>query len=81
MGAQQSKPTVTPEVVMHEKAVLERLRSLRLDEEDGYVCIGDEKRAATAVACDAASNREPEGLAVHLLESWQSKLLNDPKNR
>ena len=69
---------------MHEKAVLERLRSLRVDtdeEDDGYVCIGDEKRGATAVACDAASDREPEGLAVHLLESWQSKLLNDPKNR
>ena len=72
---------------MHEKAVLERLRSLsmdaREDDVDGYVHIGDENNAtaATAAAYGVTSDREPERLAVEVLESWQSKLLQDPKNR
>ena len=84
MGAQQSKSVpITPEAGMHEKAVLERLRSLRVDADDDaddYVHVGDEKNAAATIY-DAVSDREPEGLAVEVLESWQSKLLRDPKNR
>lgn len=63
---------------MHEKAVLERIRSLRVDDdaEENYVHVYSEKGLH-----DITSNWEPEGLAVTLVESWQSKLLQDPKNR
>lgn len=63
---------------MHEKAVLERIRSLQVDDdaEENYVHVYSEKGLH-----DITSNWEPEGLAVTLVESWQSKLLQDPKNR
>jgi bleomycin hydrolase len=71
MGAQPSKPT------LHEKAVMERLRSLQLQEDDEYVEItGDaEKRVVGPLT------REAQGLSVHVLESWQSAILKDPKNK
>lgn len=64
---------------MHEKAVLERIRALHTDDdfdEESYVSVHHEKPLR-----DMAFEREPEGLAVSTLESWQSKLLQDPKNR
>ncbi|RYP62744.1 hypothetical protein DL771_009589 [Monosporascus sp. 5C6A] len=78
MGAPQSK--VAPETAMHEKAVLERIQSLQIedtDSGDNYVYVDSEKGPIHNIASD----RQPEGLAIRLLESWQSKLLQDPKNR
>jgi bleomycin hydrolase len=77
MGAQQSKTTC--EMAMHEKAVLERLRMLQLEHnvtEDDFVHVDDEK-----VAFDGNLDRSPEGLSLQLTQDWQTKLLEDPKNR
>ncbi|KAI0399510.1 peptidase C1-like family protein [Xylaria palmicola] len=74
MGAQQSKPS--PE---SEKAALNRLRALQLDQrdvEDDFVHVDDEK-----VAFDGKLHRSPERLGIQLTQSWQTKLLEDPKNR
>ncbi|KAI1124208.1 peptidase C1-like family protein [Nemania abortiva] len=74
MGAQQSKPS--PEEA---KAILERLRALKLeqnDAEDGFICVDDEK-----VAFDGKLRRTPEELGIQLTYDWQTKLLEDPKNR
>ncbi|ORY60588.1 peptidase C1-like family protein [Pseudomassariella vexata] len=64
---------------MHEKAVLERLQSYQLNEdsaEDEFVHVGDEKASR-----DVRLDRHAEGLPVSLMASWQSRLLDDPKNR
>lgn len=79
MGSYQSK--VSPETALHEKAVLERLRSCHISsdeagEEDGFVHVGGEKAGR-----DGRLARAPEGLPVELLSAWQSKVLRDPKNR
>ncbi|KAI0803888.1 peptidase C1-like family protein [Xylaria sp. FL0064] len=74
MGAQPSKSS--PET---EKAVLDLLRPLRLepsDVGDDFVCINGEK-----AAFDGKLYRSPEGLAIQLTHDWQTKLLEDPKNR
>lgn len=76
MGSYQSK--VSPETASHEKAILERLRSMQLSDdapEDDFVHVDDEKRTSPRLT------RQPEGLPVHLMGSWQSTLLEDPKNR
>ncbi|XXH05911.1 hypothetical protein Hte_012353 [Hypoxylon texense] len=73
MGAQQSKSS--PETAAYEKAVLERLRSLKL--EDEFVHVESEKGALF----NGGISREPDQLAVETTQSWQSKLLADPKNR
>jgi bleomycin hydrolase len=78
MGAQQSK--TSPETAMHEKAVLDRLRSLHLERSDAgddFIHVGDSEKAAS----NGKLEREPEGLAIHLTYDWQTKLLEDPKNR
>ncbi|OTB03939.1 hypothetical protein M426DRAFT_321240 [Hypoxylon sp. CI-4A] len=77
MGAQQSKSS--PEVaaaVAHEKAVLERLQTLKIVEDD-FVEVHNEKAPAYNVAID----RKPEKLGIETTQSWQSKVLADPKNR
>lgn len=77
MGSYQSK--VSSETALHEKAVLERLRSYHINEdvtEDDFVHVGGEKAVR-----DGRLVRSPEGLPVELLSSWQSKVLKDPKNR
>ncbi|KAI1843657.1 hypothetical protein JX266_010103 [Neoarthrinium moseri] len=71
MGGSQS--TVSPETAMHE-----RLRSFQMSDEspeDDFVHVQDEKRP------DVRLSREAEGLPVQLMSSWQSRLLEDPKNR
>ncbi|KAI1407795.1 peptidase C1B, bleomycin hydrolase [Hypoxylon sp. FL1857] len=73
MGAQQSKSS--PEAAAHEKAVLDRLQSLKL--EDDFVHVSSEKEALF----NGGINRKPEELAVEITQNWQSKLLADPKNR
>ncbi|KAI0838273.1 peptidase C1B, bleomycin hydrolase [Hypoxylon sp. FL0890] len=73
MGAQQSKSS--PEAAAHENAVLDRLQSLKL--EDDFVHVSTEKEALF----NGAINRQPEKLAVEITQNWQSKLLADPKNR
>lgn len=76
MGSYQSK--ITPEAALHEKAVLERLRSFEIkdeDSEDEFVHVGSEKRG------DVRLVRNAEGLSIGQLDSWQSRVLHDPKNR
>lgn len=73
MGAQQSKSS--PEAAAHEKAVIDRLQSIKL--EDDFVHVSSEKEAVF----NGGINRQPEKLAVEITQNWQSKLLEDPKNR
>uniref|UniRef100_L2G3T5 Cysteine proteinase 1, mitochondrial n=1 Tax=Colletotrichum fructicola (strain Nara gc5) TaxID=1213859 RepID=L2G3T5_COLFN len=75
MGSQPSKTAaVDPS---SEKELLERLRRFQVTEnelvnvENGG---GDEKNGMKLL-------REPEGLPVHLTQSWQSRFLSDPKNK
>lgn len=83
MGSSPSK--MPPRTTLDEKAVERLLRSFQLGTESpepGFVLVDnddgdDEKMAGT----DARLARRPEGLPVHLLGSWQSRLLEDPKNR
>ncbi|KAL7621334.1 bleomycin hydrolase [Parahypoxylon ruwenzoriense] len=78
MGAQQSKASL--ETAMHEKAILDRLRTLTLDGnnvEDDFVHVDCEKRPFLS----GSLTRQPEKLALKLTQDWQSKLLADPKNR
>ncbi|KAF7559353.1 hypothetical protein G7046_g4796 [Stylonectria norvegica] len=72
MGGQPSKPA---DITVHEKAVLERLRSLQV--EDDYVEIesGAEKLSLEPFV------REAGGLPVHVLQAWQDSVLKDPKNK
>ncbi|KAI4602155.1 hypothetical protein KJ359_009392 [Pestalotiopsis sp. 9143b] len=79
MGSTQSKPT--PELVLHEKAVLERLQSM--EEDFSEVIEGDEEfiHVGHGIKSDVRLRREAEVLPVELLGSWQSKVLRDPKNR
>ncbi|KAI0124699.1 peptidase C1-like family protein [Xylariales sp. AK1849] len=77
MGSYQSK--VSPETALHEKAVLERLRSFQMSDsapEDDFVHVDDEKRPH-----EARLSRQAEGLPVQLMGAWQTRLLEDPKNR
>ncbi|KAI1080181.1 peptidase C1B, bleomycin hydrolase [Whalleya microplaca] len=76
MGAQQSK--TSPEILMHEKAVLERLRSLQLEveSEDDFVHVDGEKALV-----DDTITRTPEKLEIELTRAWRSRLLANPKNR
>lgn len=74
MGAQQSKV-----VSENEKAVIERLSSLKLEYSetgDDFVHIDGEK-----AAFDGKLHRTPERLGIQLTYDWQSQLLEDPKNR
>ncbi|KAH7019182.1 peptidase C1B, bleomycin hydrolase [Ilyonectria destructans] len=71
MGGQPSKPV---EPTMHEKAVIERLRSLQVQDDFVEVASDSEKSLGPLV-------REAQGLPVHVLESWQADFLKDPKNK
>ena len=76
MGSQQSTPANR---AAHERAVVERLKQLRIEEQDDYVEITS---AQEKQACGFDKTlRQPEGLPVSVLESWQSAVLKDPKNR
>lgn len=71
MGAQPSKPT------LHEKAVLEILQNLRVQDDDEYVEISTDAEKAPL----GPLIRDAQGLSVHELESWQAAVLKDPKNK
>lgn len=76
MGGQPSKPV---EPSAHEKVVIQRLRDLQVhdDHVPGYV------EVEYAAEKDAALKRyrEAEGLPVKVLESWQTDILKNPKNK
>ncbi|KAF2968545.1 hypothetical protein GQX73_g5021 [Xylaria multiplex] len=74
MGAQQSKSSHE-----NEKAILDRLRSLQFEQSeigDDFVHVDGEK-----AVFDGKLHRSPEGLGIQLTQDWQTKLLEDPKNR
>lgn len=77
MGSQPSKTAVD---ATSEKALLERLRRFQVNDGEFASSTGEaagaenEKTAVTLL-------REPEGLPVHLTQSWQSRFLSDPKNK
>ncbi|KKY35778.1 putative cysteine proteinase 1 [Diaporthe ampelina] len=81
MGAYQSKPTAA------ERAIIDRLRTLDLEEkqaanDDGYVEVDDlEWSGSLNEKTLGALRRSPTTLDVSQLENWQTKLLEDPKNR
>lgn len=72
MGGQPSKTELT---AAHEKAVLNRLRDMRMEDDEVDTGYADEKSNAGQLF------REAQGLPVHVLESWQSVILSDPKNK
>lgn len=87
MGSAQSTPTAA------ERAVVARLRALDLEEkkkkaavnEDGFVEVESGGGGWDGEHLDEktldAPRRSPTTLDVAQLESWQTKLLQDPKNR
>jgi len=81
MGSYQSK--LPADATAHEKAVLDRLRSLQLENrdpvDDEYDYISDGKTSEKAYA--AAKSRQPESVSVSEMAKWQDALLDDPKNR
>ncbi|KAK8102766.1 peptidase C1-like family protein [Apiospora sp. TS-2023a] len=92
MGSYPSK--VSPEAAAHEKAVLERLRTFQIieaddgvgsDNDDGFVYVLDNEKSGGEGGISSSNRkklvRSPEALPVELMGSWQSKVLEDPKNR
>ncbi|KAI1261503.1 peptidase C1-like family protein [Xylariaceae sp. FL1019] len=73
MGANNSKEPTLP--TQHERAVVERLRALKFDAGDDFVDL-DEK-----TDYGGHLDRAPDRLSTELMRSWQSRLLDDPKNR
>ncbi|KAJ9155624.1 hypothetical protein NKR23_g1856 [Pleurostoma richardsiae] len=84
MGSQQSK--ASPEAVAHEKAVIERLRAMQLDQkaptDEGYVYVDSDNQAANEKAMGSLKiQRDAGDIAVSQMQQWQDALLEDPKNR
>lgn len=75
MGAQPSRPG---ELYNQEKVVVHRFQTLNMDNdnESDYVEVSPNEKGQPIQL-----NRQPEGLAVHVLQSWQSKIMKDSKNR
>lgn len=77
MGSQPSRLAATHTPA--EKAVIERLRRLKLEEleasDDEDYTLVNEKTALDGPA------RQPAGLPVEALTNWQSTVLQDPKNK
>lgn len=59
---------------LHEKAVVDRLREVQLDDDFVEVETSNEKGSVRL-------HRQAEGLPLAVVESWQRTILNDPKNR
>ena len=72
MGGQPSKTELT---AAHEKAVLDRLRDVSIEDDEVESSCASEKTMPGQLF------REAEGLPIHVLESWQSVVLSDPKNK
>jgi hypothetical protein len=80
MGAQQSSSS--SEKIAQEKAILERLRSVQLGiAEDDYVNIDNGGSSKEKGYSLDLQQREPEGLSVQIVRTWQSIFLQNPKNR
>ncbi|EOO01655.1 putative bleomycin hydrolase protein [Phaeoacremonium minimum UCRPA7] len=86
MGSYQSK--LSPEAAMHEKAVIDRLRAMQLENressDEGYVLVSNGKPTETLneKALGALKlARQPGNISVSQMQQWQSHLLQDPKNR
>lgn len=80
MGSEQSKPTAA------QRAVVERLRALELEKkqainEDGFVEVDSCEQSSPNEKTLDALRRSPSTLDVGQLEDWQTRLLQDPKNR
>lgn len=83
MGSYQSKPTPA------ERAVITRLRALELEgkrefNDDGFVEIDGTETEGDACLNEKALGAlrlTPTTLDIGQLEDWQTKLLQDPKNR
>jgi hypothetical protein len=71
MGSQQSIPS-SP----HEKAVLEHLGNMQIEDRDNAPAGHDAEKAAFSQL-----SRRSEGLSIEVLQSWQNNALKDPKNR
>jgi bleomycin hydrolase len=67
MGGQPSRMQLAS---AHEKAVVDRLHDLSMEDEEF-----DEK------TLDGHALRNAEGLPINVLKSWQSDILSDPKNK
>lgn len=85
MGNSQSTPKAMPQYEdMSDKALLERLRSVRLEQPDNTAAAAaacDEKRQGQTGLVVANRHHHPEGLTVGELSRWQEQLLRDPKHR
>lgn len=80
MGSEQSKPTAA------QRAVVERLRALELEKkqainDDGFVEVDSFGEGSPNEKTLDALRRSPSTLDVGQLEDWQTRLLQDPKNR
>ncbi|KAK1596937.1 peptidase C1-like family protein [Colletotrichum navitas] len=82
MGSQPSKPAAD---AANEKALIERLRRFQMaaegDDGASSVDAGGDPGSESNEKGDVRLTREPEGLPVHLTQSWQSRFLQDPKNK
>lgn len=74
MGGQPSKSS---ETASYEKAMLGRLRTMGLREEEDYIEIGDGNEKGGF----RAPNRKAEGLPLEAVASLPADILRDPKNR
>ncbi|POR33280.1 Bleomycin hydrolase [Tolypocladium paradoxum] len=74
MGGQPSKSSDT---AAYEKAMLDRLRTMGVREEDDYVEIGDGNEKGGF----RRPNRKAEGLPLDAVASLPTDILRDPKNR
>lgn len=85
MGNSQSK--VPSDAAMHDKALLDRLRSMQLekkeaaDEEYVHVECFEKSHDSNTEDISKLKSRSPKGLSVSEVEKWQDSLLKDPKNR
>ncbi len=87
MGTNQSK--TTREVSSHEKAVIECLRSMQLQNkessDEGYVYVQilpkDQGGAVNEKADERPRLARDASLSVSQMQEWQSNLLLDPKSR
>ncbi|KAK0729923.1 peptidase C1B, bleomycin hydrolase [Lasiosphaeris hirsuta] len=81
MGSYQSK--LPADVSTHEKAVIERLRALQLenkqDADEEYIYVSSDR--INEKTRDLAKSRQPEAVSVSVITKWQDTLLSDPKNR
>lgn len=80
MGSEQSKPTAA------QRAVIERLHALEIEKkqavnDDGFVEVDSFEQGTLNEKTLDALRRSPSTLDVGQLEDWQTRLLQDPKNR